>query len=519
MNDTPSPPQIVGVLDMGASAIRLAIAEVTPGKPPRVIEEAAKGVLLGRDTFSFEAIRSHTLDAAIGALEGFRKVMDGYGVSQVWAVATSAVREARNGDTFLDRIRGRTGITFEIINEAEESRLVYLAVRDSIGTHPSFLGARSLLVEVGGGSTSLTLLRRGAPNRSGVYALGSVRLRQQLDLRRHSHDVQLALLRRYIANIIEEVRLEIPLKRISHIIAIGGDVRFVAGQLLDEQKDGRSREIARNRFLAFCEEIERLDEDSLVERFRLPAVEAETLVPALLVYRTLVAETSARKILVSDATLRAGMFLDLADPGGRLSVEDFERQVLASAEALGQRYRFDAPHAHHVAKLANRLFDDLKEEHGLGDRERLLLQVAALLHDVGVYVSLRAHHKHSQDILAASQIFGLSDEETAVVSNIARYHRRGLPQRSHMPYVALDREDRMIVRKLASVLRVANALDAEHAQKISDVRAVRHSSTWIVELQGSGDLTMERLAATARADMFAETFGRSLVIQVHGAAS
>src|SRR6478736_1134270 len=144
MNDTQQiPPQMVGVLDMGASAIRLAIAEVTPGKPPRVIEEAAKGVLLGRDTFSFEAIRSHTLDAAIGALEGFRKVMDGYGVSQVWAVATSAVREARNGDTFLDRIRGRTGITFEIINEAEESRLVYLAVRDSLGAHPSFLGARS----------------------------------------------------------------------------------------------------------------------------------------------------------------------------------------------------------------------------------------------------------------------------------------------------------------------------------------------------------------------------------------
>ena len=169
--------------------------------------------------------------------------------------------------------------------------------------------------------------------------------------------------------------------------------------------------------------------------------------------------------------------------------------------------------------LANRLFDDLLEEHGLGDRERLLLQVAALLHDVGVYVSLRAHHKHSQYILASSQIFGLSDDETAVVSNIARYHRRGLPQRTHVPFVALDRDDRMIVKKLASILRVANALDAEHAQKIKDVRAVRRASTWIVELQGSGDLTMERLAATARSDMFAETFGRPLVIQVQGVAS
>src|SRR5262249_53485122 len=144
-----------------------------------------------------------------------------------------------------------------------------------------------------------------------------------------------------------------------------------------------------------------------------------------------------------------------------------------------------------------------------------LLQVAALLHDVGVYVSLRAHHKHSQYILASSQIFGLSDEETAVVSNIARYHRRGLPQRTHVPYVALDREDRLVVNKLAAILRVATARDAEHAQKVRALRVVRRVGTWVVELAGSGDLTMERLAATARADMFAETFGKPLVIQ-HG---
>ena len=161
--EVPGSPEVVAVLDMGASAIRLAVAELTPGRPPRILEEASKGVLLGRDTFSGEAIRSQTLAAAISALENFRHMMDGYGVTQVRAVATSAVREARNGDTFLDRIRARTGIEFDIINEAEESRLVYLAVRDTVGAHAAFTGARTLLAEVGGGSTSLTLLRRGEP--------------------------------------------------------------------------------------------------------------------------------------------------------------------------------------------------------------------------------------------------------------------------------------------------------------------------------------------------------------------
>jgi exopolyphosphatase/guanosine-5'-triphosphate,3'-diphosphate pyrophosphatase len=511
-------PNLVAVLDMGASAIRLAIAEVGPNQRPRIIEEASKGVLLGRDTFSYGAIRSQTIDATITALSGFTQIMKEYGVAQVHAVATSAVREARNGDMFLDRVHARTGVLFEIINEAEESRLVFLAVRDALKRQAALRGARTLLAEVGGGSTSLTLLRRGEPIRSGLYALGSVRLRQQLDLRRHGQEIQIALLRRYVANVIEEIRLEIPLNRITHFIAIGGDVRFAASQILERADAEPERAITRDQFLAFCDEVERLDEDGLIERFRLPAVEAETLVPALVIYRALLSETAARRVLISDASLRAGVLLDVAQPSTRVTAEDFEQQVLAGADALGQRYRLDREHGHHVATLAASLFDQLREEHGLGDRERLLLKVAGLLHDVGIYISLRAHHKHSQYILAESQIFGLSAEETAIVSNIARYHRRGFPQRSHVPYVALDRQDRLVVTKLAAILRIANALDAEHMQKVQAVRVVRRGSTWVLQLEGSGDLTMERIAATARADMFVETFGRQVLLEPRGAA-
>src|SRR5207344_2250604 len=219
-----------------------------------------------------------------------------------------------------------------------------------------------------------------------------------------------------------------------------------------------------------CDEVERLDDDNLVNRFRLPVGEAETLLPALLVYRALLSQTAARSVVISDASLRVGMLLDFTLPQGRLGAEDFERQVLASAEAVGHRFRFDRSHGHHVAMLAARLFDDLRDEHGLSDRDRLLLQTASILHDVGIYVSLRAHHKHSQYLLAAAQIFGLSNEETAIVANVARYHRRGMPQDSHLPYVALDRRDRLIVDKLAAILRLANALDAEHLQKVSTVR-------------------------------------------------
>ena len=167
--------------------------------------------------------------------------------------------------------------------------------------------------------------------------------------------------------------------------------------------------------------------------------------------------------------------------------------------------------------LATRLFDELRDEHGLSNRERLLLQTAALLHDIGIYVSLRAHHKHSQYLLAASQIFGLSDEETAIVSNIARYHRRGTPQESHLPYIALDRHDRARSstswpRSCAWPMRSTPSISRRCATSVSC--AARRPGCW--SSTGTGDITMEQMAATARADMFVEVFGRQLVVRPAG---
>ena len=216
---------MVAVLDMGASATRLVVIEIAPDRTVRTLEEASRGIQLGRDTFSSGVIRSSTIDAVISALDGFRHVMEEYAVTRVRAVATSAVREARNVDVFLDRVRRRTGIEFEIINEAEEARLLYLAVRHTLHRHAALHRAWTLLTEVGGGSTSVTLLRQGQPHRSAVYALGAIRLRQALHLQRLTHEVQLAILKRSITNVIQEIRLDIPMRRVSQLIAIGGDVR------------------------------------------------------------------------------------------------------------------------------------------------------------------------------------------------------------------------------------------------------------------------------------------------------
>lgn len=510
--ETPVPVP-VAVVDMGASAIRLVVAEVAPGQPVRILEEASRGVLLGKDTFTHNRLTSATVEATLKTLESFRRIMDTYGVKRYRAVATSAVREAQNADAFLDRVRLRTGLDVEVIDGTEENRLTYMAVRDRLRDHPALVSDAAVLVEVGGGSADISFLRRGEPIHSGTYPLGAIRMRQSLLSWHGSLEQSMRLLRRHIHNVVDDIRREMPLSEARHFLALGEDVRFAAEQVLGEPATGGLPVIPREPFVAFCDQIGSFDTEQLVEQYRLSQSDAETLVPALLAYRELLLESGAPEITVPEASLRAGLLLDLAHSEDRQSIQDFSRQVLASAEALGEKYRWDAPHCKKVAQLTLRLFDDLRKEHGMGDRDRVLLEVAALLHDIGNYVSLRGHHKHSWYLLSVSEIFGLTQDDMAVVANVARYHRRALPQKSHLPYMALDRESRVKANKLAAILRVANALDADHLQKIQDVRLINEDGEWVLEVEGAGDLTMERLAALARSDLITEVFGRRLAFR------
>jgi exopolyphosphatase/guanosine-5'-triphosphate,3'-diphosphate pyrophosphatase len=166
-----------------------------------------------------------------------------------------------------------------------------------------------------------------------------------------------------------------------------------------------------------------------------------------------------------------------------------------------------------VADLSVRLFDELRTEHGLSDRHRLLLEVAALLHDIGNYVNIRGHHKHSQYLIAASEIFGLSQDEMHVVSNVAATTGARCPRSPTCPTWCSDREARIATNKLSAILRLANALDADHLQKVKDLHVVPEDENWVLEVEGRGDLTMERLAALARADYLTEVFGRKLVFR------
>jgi exopolyphosphatase/guanosine-5'-triphosphate,3'-diphosphate pyrophosphatase len=193
--------------------------------------------------------------------------------------------------------------------------------------------------------------------------------------------------------------------------------------------------------------------------------------------------------------------------------EALSKGVIRSALAVARKYRADRRHGQMVADLATRLFDELQPEHRLAARQRLLLRVAALLHEVGGFVSNRSHHKHSYYLIANAEIFGLSREEHEVVAHIARYHRRATPQQSHPEYMMLPRDRRILVSKLAALLRVADALDRGRGQEVQDFRCDRREEGFVVWIPGLTDLTLERQALTQKGDLFEDVFGMKIRLE------
>ena len=257
--DHPAPPsggtaaRPVAVLDMGASAIRLLVAELPPGEPPRILEEASRAVLLGKDVFTGGRLGASTIEATLRALEGFRRIMDSYAVVRYRAVATSAVREAANRDTFVDRVRLRAGIDVEVIDGSEENRLTYVAVREALKDHDALNSADALLVEVGGGSADISFLRRGEPVYSGTYALGAIRMRQNLAAWHGSHDQRVRLFQRTVQNIVEDIRREMPLREAQALPRPRGRRALPADQIVGEDPGLTTRGVPRERFLSFCD--------------------------------------------------------------------------------------------------------------------------------------------------------------------------------------------------------------------------------------------------------------------------
>ena len=465
-------PRIVSVIDIGSTAIRMVVAEINADSSWTRVDRASRPLSLGRDVFISGFLSTTSMRDAVAILKGFQELLAGWKIppDDVRVIATAAIREAKNRDTFLDRVQIRTGFQIDIVEGIEENHLTYIAVQHAINDlRPQFARSSSMILEVGGGTTEIMLLQRGRMVAAHSLRIGTLRVEQQVQPNMPDNDRIEEYLRENIRVNREVLNTELRLDRVKFFIAVGGDARIAAARVGHKEGEHFSV-IDRERFDGFLRDLQRRSMDECVRELKLTYTEAEGLVPALLTYKLFMDATSADQLIVPDVSIREGVLLNFA-AGNRSGMrEEFAKQVLNSTVGIGRKYHFDESHGMHVAKLAVSLFDQFAAEHGMDDHGRLLLEVSAIIHDIGNFIRASGHHKHGQYIVENSEIFGLSRSDIRIVANVVRYHRGGAPATAHTAYASLRREHRMLVLKLAALLRVADALDRGHVQRIRGFR-------------------------------------------------
>jgi exopolyphosphatase/guanosine-5'-triphosphate,3'-diphosphate pyrophosphatase len=366
-----------------------------------------------------------------------------------------------------------------------------------------------MIIEIGGGSTEIMLLRRGQMVAAHSLKLGTILIDQQtrlgMGLARERY------LNENIRNASDLLSSELDLSYVRTFVVSGSDAR-IAALLTGEELNEHCRIIGRETFLEFVEKIRDYSIEDCVQKLQIPYGDAEGFVPGLLVCRLFLEQTNASQLAVPLVSIREGLLIDIAQGVDPVLQDEFFSQIIASAVSLGRRYHFDEEHSRHVADLCMVLFDALANEHGMGRRERMMLETAAILHDIGMFIKGSGHQKHGQYIVSNSEIFGLHRDELDVIGNVIRYHRGDPPSQADIEYIALQREERILVLKMASILRVADSLDRGHSRQIRNITVEKKSEVFAIYTQGVHDLSLELIGLEEKSDMFQDVFGYKVVL-------
>jgi len=508
-------PRAVAVIDVGTASIRMAIGEISETRTIRTLETLTRPVAIGKDTFTYGTIERTTIEDCVRVLTSYREVLTTYGIlecGQLRCVATSAVREASNRLSFVDRIYIATGIQVEILDEAEVSRITFHGIQPTLRAQ-NLAATRSVVVEVGGGSTEVLVVYKSQVEFSHTYNLGSLRLRESLGTLRMPVLQQRQIMENQIDRFVNQAIQQIPSGNSTQtqIIALGGDCRFAAGHLVPNQVEKSLPTIPLEEFNDFIDTLFRLPVDEIVHDYHLTFPDAETLAPALLTVLAFARNLNTDQIHISDVNLRDGLLQEMVNEG--VWSDDFTEQVINSALDIGRHYAVDENHARHVAYLSSLLFASLQPQHRLDNRYGIMLRLASLLHEIGLYVGIAGYHKHTMYLIQNSELFGLSRRDLRIVAQVARYHRRASPRPGHSGYASLSREDRVIVSKLASILRVADGLDRSYSQRIRKLNCDIRQDQLILSVDGIEDLSLEQIALKQSCSLFEETYGISVLLR------
>ncbi|HYH99624.1 Ppx/GppA phosphatase family protein [Hyalangium sp.] len=490
---------VLAAIDVGTNAVRLELARPDLDGALETLHQERDPIRPGEGVFATGSMPRETADRLLSTLRRYAALCRRH-KARVRAVATSALRDARNRAEIVRRVREEAGMNLEVVSGKEEARLICLGV-----LHRKPPSSRSLLVDIGGGSTEVATALGEKPDNLWSLALGAVRLTEVFNASRAVPPKQLRLMRSFVAEVVRKTLPE-KLSRMPRVAlgssgTINAVVSFASG---DSAGSASARQISQA-----VQALAELPPERRRKRF--DPRRADIIVSGALILEGVVKHLGVDSVTAVNRGLRDGLLVDL------LYRQDTSREdpsLADAALAIGQRFYFDEKHARHVARLALTLFDQLAALHQLPLSTRPYLEVAALLHDIGNAVNYERHHRHTYYLIHHTDIPGLAERERELVARIARYHRRSPPDLKHSGLDGLLPSEARTVRKLATLLRLANSLDHSHQQAIKTLKATQGRDGVTLHLKAKQPLDLEMWNVEREMPLFRSVFGKRLSLHL-----
>lgn len=505
-----SRPARLAAIDIGTNSIRCVVVEVGADGTYKFLDDEKATVRLGEGLQRTGELAPASWQRAMEALSRMKKVVDGYRVRGIVAVATSAVRQAANGPDFIAQIRQEVGLEVEIISGEEEAELAVLSARNNFDME----GVPHVMIDIGGGSVEIITAFGEHVEELVSLPLGAVVLTERFlksDLVQEDEERKL---RKHIrASLEEQFDDGFPARC---LLGSGGTMNAIAAMAMVSGKEAyrsvHGYEVLRSQVVHLLAMLVRKD---MKERRSVPGLNADRadiIVAGMTVVDELMRFFGANILKINERGIREGLILRGLRRYGLIPEEAKPRNWRDAALEFARSCHFDEEHSLHVVHLCLTVFDALAEPFNMGAAERRMLEAAAILHDVGYFISYDSHHKHSCLLIRHADLFGFTPREREIIANVARYHRKALPKKSHESYARLAAADRLLVQQLGGILRLCDGLDRRRNSHVRTLECGLTGSTFTIKVLDQIDISVELFGGKAKGDLFEVAFGRKLAV-------
>lgn len=507
-------PRLFASIHLGSENISIQIVEFNNLDNYRIIDQASRPVILGEETFKTGKIQFSTVNEVCELLKGYKRLMDDYGVSEYRLVATTAIREAQNQRYIIDQIKVKTGLHVEVVDMPQEIYYKFVSLSRTVAQHNLIDENEGMLyVDISSGGLGITLVKNNEIKYQQNIHIGVIRIKESFDKNQRESTHFNQALAEYIKSTVSPVKRSLYPYKIKYLVLAGTETELLL-KMLGKSNDNSLVIVKPADLAALYDNVKSFKLPQLLQMYGLSENLGEIVLPTIILYKQILS-----LIQVSEIVIPPDKFLDgitklyIAQACSSEYMNKLEADVISLAKTIGEKYNYDPRHALCVENFAVLIFDKCSKFHGLDSRSRLLLRIAAILHDIGKYVSLRRHYFYSYRLIISSDILGLSIDEKKIVAYIAYYHSKGTPTISDEGFGLLSREHQVIVAKLAAIIRLADSMDRSHRQKVKKVDIAFKNEEMFIAVAVNKDYSLEEWTFAEKADFFEEVYGIRPVLE------